>query len=208
MTVLDGYQVAWTGGKPSSNWNDGLKEEPFTILPTQYRTDSRYYQVMGLESKFGRNDDILWLQKRVLQHFFDHDSSSPTSRTSEFSCCAALPITVALSDTVTLLCSSVVYIGLDVDASKLIEYTAGIGHGEKTARPEVVQCVSERVNIRNTTCRCVVCYKKQRKNKKRTRDEAMKSVRQSRLGCPACQKVVCTDCWQEFQTAGHNMDLI
>ena len=87
-------------------------------------------------------------------------------------------------------------------------HTAGIGHGEKTARPEVVQCVSERVNIRNTTCRCVVCYKKQRKNKKRTRDEAMKSVRQSRLGCPACQKVVCTECWQEFQTAGHNMDLI
>ena len=39
MTVSDGYQVAWTGGKPSSNWNDGLKEEPSTILPTQYRTD-------------------------------------------------------------------------------------------------------------------------------------------------------------------------
>ena len=27
---------------------------------------------MGLETKFGRNDDILWLQKRLLQHFENH----------------------------------------------------------------------------------------------------------------------------------------
>lgn len=82
-------------------------------------------------------------------------------------------------------------------------HTAGIDHGKKTARPKMFDCVSERVHIRDKPCRCVVCYKKQGEGKKRTRDEAMNKVHQTRMGYPAGQKVVCADCWQEFQMSGH-----
>ena len=36
----DGVLVAWTGGKPSPDWDDGLQDkDPIIILPTQSRTN-------------------------------------------------------------------------------------------------------------------------------------------------------------------------
>ena len=78
--VSEGKEVAWTGGKPSADWDDGLQDkDPITILPTQCRTEKisdatkgRYYRTLAPESKFGRDGDMLLLQKRIMQHFEDH----------------------------------------------------------------------------------------------------------------------------------------
>ena len=71
--------VTWTGGKPKADWS-GLEEpNPTTVEPNQHRSTSlgtqaksQFYRVKGMETKFGKNSDLLVFQKDVMQHLKEH----------------------------------------------------------------------------------------------------------------------------------------
>ncbi len=70
---------AWTGGKPKADWSGLEDPTPPVINATQFRpasvisqSKSRHYRVMGLETKFTRNDELLSFQKKVSKHLKLH----------------------------------------------------------------------------------------------------------------------------------------
>ena len=86
-------------------------------------------------------------------------------------------------------------------------HTAGVGHGIKTARPEVMQCVgNERKTFKAHPQTCAVCYKKERVGKKRKAREVEKNASRTRMGCPVCNTVVCKSCWKEFVEVKHDLN--
>ena len=60
--------AAWTGGKPMADWSGLVNPTPSTIAPNQYRgtsvasrAKSQAYRVMGMDTKFARNGNLLTL---------------------------------------------------------------------------------------------------------------------------------------------------
>ena len=71
----DKTYVAWTGGKPKSDWSGLQDPDPKKINPRQYRTSSisgaaksQHYRTMGMTTKFARKNDLIKFQRKVLEH--------------------------------------------------------------------------------------------------------------------------------------------
>ena len=71
--------AAWTGGKPMADWSGLVNPTPSTIAPNQYRgtsvasrAKSQAYRVMGMDTKFARNGNLLTFQKKVMKHFIQY----------------------------------------------------------------------------------------------------------------------------------------
>ena len=89
------------------------------------------------------------------------------------------------------------------------EHTAGVGHGIKAARPEVMVCADKWKSFKKYSQSCAVCRKKMRKaGDKRKAGEITKATKSSIGGCPVCNTVVCKSCWECFQEAGHDLEKV
>lgn len=66
--------IAWTGGKPKSDWSELVEPIPNSIQPNQYRpttvsssTKSQFYRTAGLTTPFSRKSDLLTFQTEVME---------------------------------------------------------------------------------------------------------------------------------------------
>ena len=77
--------AAWTGGKPRADWS-GLEEpDPTNVSPNMYRPSSIYsqaksrpYRIQGLETKFGKEDDLQTFERQVMKHLTTHGMDTIT----------------------------------------------------------------------------------------------------------------------------------
>ncbi len=75
----------WTGGKPKADWSGLEDPTPAIIKATQFRPSSvtsqaksHHYRVMGPDTKFTRDSELLNFQKKILKHLKLHGMDTVT----------------------------------------------------------------------------------------------------------------------------------
>ena len=77
--------AAWIGGQPKADWAGLEESDPKSITPNQFRSTSisgqaksQNYRTLGMDNKFGKDNDLQDFGRKLKEHFIEHGIDTPT----------------------------------------------------------------------------------------------------------------------------------